>query len=60
MDVLVQWKNGSKNVVCSSELKNIKNNKKLEIGSEVKMLYKNKWYIGKVIDMEWKTQQKMP
>lgn len=56
MDVLVLWRNGSKNVVSSSELKSREPSKKIKIGSEVEMFYKNKWYKGKVIDVENQTE----
>lgn len=50
-DVLVQWKNGTKNVVSSRELKTVKSGV-ISIGSKVKMFYNKKWYYGKVIDLE--------
>ncbi|KAG5886847.1 hypothetical protein JTB14_035864 [Gonioctena quinquepunctata] len=50
MDVLVRWRDGTKNIVSSSELKIT--SRILKVGSKVKMLYKKKWYSGVVIDME--------
>lgn len=52
MDVLVQWKDGTKNIVRYNELKSASRNQKIEVGSRVKMFYINKWYKGVVLDME--------
>lgn len=52
MDVLVLWQDGTKNVVYYNELKNNEKNKKIRVGSQVKMLYRNRWYRGTVLDME--------
>lgn len=51
MDVLVLWKNGTKNIVDSRELKLIRC-KYLSVGCDVKMLYDGIWYKGTVIAME--------
>lgn len=47
------WNDGSKNVVCINELKNVKDSEPIKLGSKVKMLFKKKWYEGKVMDTEW-------
>lgn len=52
MDVLVLWKDGSKNIVNSKELKTVKRPNKINVGSEVKMFYVKKWYYGTVLDIE--------
>lgn len=51
MDVLVLWSDGTKNVVCSRELKTYKN-KPITVGCTVKMLYEKLWYKGKVVAVE--------
>nr|CAH7750076.1 unnamed protein product [Callosobruchus chinensis] len=51
-DVLVQWKDGTRNVVRSSELSGVKLNTIYKEGARVKMLYKTKWYYGKVLAVE--------
>lgn len=51
MDVLVLWSDGTKNVVCSKELKTYRN-KPITVGCRVKMLYDKLWYRGKVIAVE--------
>ncbi|KAG5887536.1 hypothetical protein JTB14_013806 [Gonioctena quinquepunctata] len=64
MDVLVRWRDGTKNIVSSSELKIT--SRILKVGSKVKMLYKKKWYSGVVIDMEenvaaeWSSEDDVP
>ncbi|KAG5872826.1 hypothetical protein JTB14_023906 [Gonioctena quinquepunctata] len=64
MDVLVRWRDGTKNIVPSSELKIT--SRILKVGSKVKMLYKKKWYSGVVIDMEenvaaeWSSEDDVP
>lgn len=55
MDVLVRWKNGTHNVVDSSELKTV-NCKEIKLGCSVKMLYKRRWYYGTVLDVESKCE----
>lgn len=51
MDVLVLWKDGSKNIVDIKELKNVKRNNKIKLGSKVKMFYVKKWFYGTVLDI---------
>lgn len=51
-DVLVQWKDGTRNVVRSSELSGVKLNATFKEGLQVKMFYKTKWYYGKVLAVE--------
>lgn len=46
------WKDGSKNIVNSKELKTVKRPNKIKVGSEVKMFYVKKWYYGTVLDIE--------
>lgn len=55
MDVLVQWQDGSKNVVVANELRTVKC-KHLKVGCVVKMHYVNKWYYGKVLDIDTSTE----
>lgn len=52
MDVLVIWKDGSKNVVYSDELQPVEKGKPISVGNKVKMCYKRKWYEGTVLDIE--------
>ncbi|KAG5876383.1 hypothetical protein JTB14_022653 [Gonioctena quinquepunctata] len=64
MDVLVRWRDGTKNIVSSSELEIT--SRILKVGSKVKMLYRKKWYSGVVIDMEdnvaaeWSSEDDVP
>ncbi|KAG5865689.1 hypothetical protein JTB14_032579 [Gonioctena quinquepunctata] len=64
MDVPVRWRDGTKNIVSSSELKIT--SRILKVGSKDKMLYKKKWYSGVVIDMEenvaaeWSSEDDVP
>lgn len=51
MDVLVRWEDNSMNVVFSNELKTI-NSQKITVGCSVKMLYRGRWYCGKVMEIE--------
>lgn len=51
MDVLVQWRDNSKNVVAANELQTV-NCKNLTVGCSVKMCYVKKWYYGKVLDIQ--------
>lgn len=52
MDVLVKWKDGSVNCVATTELKIINNNGIFEVGTDVKMLFKKKWYYGTITEIE--------
>lgn len=56
MDVLVVWKDSTCNVVCSNELKNVKRNEPITVGSEVKMFFRKKWYRGTVTHTEYNTE----
>lgn len=51
MDVLVIWKDGTKNVVSTSELRLIRSSE-FVVGASVKMKYDNIWYYGKIIATE--------
>lgn len=54
MDVLVEWTNGTENVVSSAELEAIPPAKTLSLktGSRVRMNYKGKYYPGTVVATE--------
>lgn len=52
MDVLVEWTNGTRNVVSKKELLVINDNEEIKEGTDVKMFYKKRWYSGTVIDYE--------
>lgn len=52
MDVLVTWRDGTKNVVSTNEIQILKKGEKFQIGVKIKMLYKRKWYYGTISALE--------
>lgn len=51
MDVLVEWRNGKRNIVASNELLAVKKGQTFKKDVGVKMYYSKRWYYGKIIGL---------
>lgn len=49
MDVIVKWKDGSKNCVSTNELVTVNNNDAIKLGTSVKMLYGKNGIMAKLL-----------
>lgn len=52
MDVLVVWKDNSKNVVSTNDLVSLDKQKQFGVGAKIKMIYDKIWYYGTIIATE--------